>query len=402
MSEYQATGYPGNGILEYIDSIFNRAQAEEVEPGETLYQRVSELFEQEGLAEPFKGVTTNGDIIPGLYSIGPTGFSTESIRQAAIAFLDSLTPNQRHKALFNVDDVKWRKWMNVHFYIRDGLGFEEMNTSQRKAVFRMMTTSLSAKGLKLCRDIMRLNHTLGELNNNNFVDYGEWKYWIAIMGTPSNDKPWGWQIDGHHLIVNFFVLGDQVVMTPLFIGSEPVSTGEGKYKGVTVMQAEQDQGLSLIQALPEDQRNQAILHSNKTDDYNLAEAFKDNLVIDYAGISVAKLMSTQQDQLLKLIKLYVDNLDEGHARVRMEEVTKYVDKTHFAWIGGLDQKAVFYYRIQSPVILIEFDHQLPIGIRHLVNPEVPNRQHIHAVVRTPNGNDYGKDLLRQHYELHPH
>ena len=28
---------------------------------------------------------------------------------------------------------------------------------------------------------------------------------------------------------------------------------------------------------------------------------------------------------------------------------------------------------------------------------MPIRQHIHAVVRTPNGNDYGKDLLRQHY-----
>ena len=30
--------------------------------------------------------------------------------------------------------------------------------------------------------------------------------------------------------------------------------------------------------------------------------------------------------------------------------------------------------------------------------------HIHTVVRTPNGNDYGKDLLRQHLEQykHPH
>jgi hypothetical protein len=24
------------------------------------------------------------------------------------------------------------------------------------------------------------------------------------------------------------------------------------------------------------------------------------------------------------------------------------------------------------------------------------------VVRTPNGNDYGRDLLRQHYAQHPH
>ena len=30
------------------------------------------------------------------------------------------------------------------------------------------------------------------------------------------------------------------------------------------------------------------------------------------------------------------------------------------------------------------------------------REHIHTVVRTPNGNDYGKDLLRQHYQLHAH
>jgi hypothetical protein len=29
---------------------------------------------------------------------------------------------------------------------------------------------------------------------------------------------------------------------------------------------------------------------------------------------------------------------------------------------------------------------------------VPGKAHIHSVVRTPNGNDYGKDLLRQHYE----
>jgi hypothetical protein len=30
------------------------------------------------------------------------------------------------------------------------------------------------------------------------------------------------------------------------------------------------------------------------------------------------------------------------------------------------------------------------------------RTHIHTVVRTPNGNDYGKDLLRQHYASFDH
>jgi len=64
---------------------------------------------------------------------------------------------------------------------------------------------------------------------------------------------------------------------------------------------------------------------------------------------------------------------------------------------------VFYYRIQSPVILIEFDHQTPANLRHLAAaPAAPNHEHIHVVVRTPNGNDYGKDLLRQHYAAHKH
>jgi len=38
-----------------------------------------------------------------------------------------------------------------------------------------------------------------------------------------------------------------------------------------------------------------------------------------------------------------------------------------------------------------------------VNPrDRPTRAHIHIIVRTPNGNDYGKDLLRQHLAAHPH
>ena len=71
-------------------------------------------------------------------------------------------------------------------------------------------------------------------------------------------------------------------------------------------------------------------------------------------------------------------------------------------IGGTEDDSVFYYRIQSPVALIEFDHETPVGLRHMYTPGVPYREHIHSVVRTPNGNDYGKDLLRQHYARQPH
>jgi hypothetical protein len=80
----------------------------------------------------------------------------------------------------------------------------------------------------------------------------------------------------------------------------------------------------------------------------------------------------------------------------MSEIAEHLDTTYFAWIGGAEDEAVFYYRVHSPVILIEFDHQNPVGTQMLNTPGQPTRDHIHTVVRTPNGNDYGKDLLAQH------
>lgn len=365
------------------------------------FSKRSKEIEEKELSEPFKGITTSDGIVKGLFHIESTGVSTEPVRSAAAEFLASLEPDQKSSTMFDINDNEWRKWMNQHFYIRQGIGFNEMSQDQRQAAFGLLKASLSAKGLTLTRNIMRLNHTLGELNNDNFTEYGEWLYWITIMGNPSENEPWGWQLDGHHVIINYFVLGDQVVMTPLFVGSEPVIAESGKYKGTSIMQEEQDQGLAVVGSLNESQRSQAILEIRKEGNNNLTEAFKDNVVLDYAGVHVAGFDDTQKEQLLKLIELYVGNLREGHARVRMSEVEKYLDQTYFAWIGETENDAVFYYRIQSPVILIEFDHQRPIAMRHML-PERPTRQHIHAVVRTPNGNDYGKDLLKQHYEMHPH
>ncbi len=166
--------------------------------------------------DPYVGIHASSGIQRGLYRIESTGVSTEPVRLAAEKFLAALSAEQRARTTFGVDDDEWRKWMNQHFYVRQGVGFDEMDEAQREAAFGLMRASLSADGLKLSRDIMNLNRTLGELNENNFDEYNEWLYWITVMGEPSADQPWGWQVDGHHLIINYFVLGDQVVMTPLF------------------------------------------------------------------------------------------------------------------------------------------------------------------------------------------
>jgi hypothetical protein len=369
-------------------------------PAELL--RLSLAAETPGLAEPFKGITTNGTIETGLFPIRSTGVSTKPVKIAAESFLAGLTPPQRAKTMFAVGDNEWRKWMNQSFYVRQGVSFLEMTPPQRELAFGLLRAGLSAKGLKLTRDIMHLNETLGELTDGNFDEYGEWQYFVTIMGTPSDTEPWGWQLDGHHIVINYFILGDQVVVTPFFAGSEPVTATSGKYRGTSILQNEQDKGLAFVNALNEPLRAKAILKFSKTGDENLTEAWKDNVVIDYAGVRASELTDAQRRLLLDLVSLYVGNIDDGHARVKMDDVRAHLDRTYFAWIGKTDPGSVFYYRIQSPVIIIEFDHQRPVGLRHLLDPTVPNNQHVHTVVRTPNGNDYGKDLLRQHYALHPH
>jgi len=223
------------------------------------------------------------------------------------------------------------------------------------------------------------------------------------MGKPSATEPWGWQLSGHHAIINYFVLGDQVVMTPLFLGSEPVRAASGKYKGLVILQQEQNEGLDMLQTLSEAQRQQAILNFSKTGNNNLTEAFKDNVILDYAGLRANDLASPARRRLRDLVHLYVSNMDDGHTRVKMDEVDRHIDNTWFTWIGGMQADSAFYYRVQSPVILIEFDHQRPANLaKFATDPTKPTQQHIHCVVRTPNGNDYGKDLLRQHYLAHPH
>ena len=366
------------------------------------FRQWSEEYEREGLAAPFKGVTTNGEVVPGLFEISPTGVSTESVRNAAEKLIASLTAVQLARAMFPVDDVQWRKWMNQHLYVRQGISFQEMTDTQRDLAFGLMRASLSARGFEVTRNVMRLNETLAELADDH-VFLGEWLYFITIFGRPSATEPWGWQLSGHHAIVNYFVLGDQVVMTPLFLGSEPVRATSGKYKGITILQQEQNDGLEMVRALSDTQQQKAILNFSKTGNNNLGEAFKDNIVLEYAGVRANEFTDPVRRRLRELVQLYAINMDEGHARLKMNEVDKHMDNTWFAWIGGTLDDSPFYYRIQSPVILIEFDHQRPANLAKFASdPKKPTQQHIHTVVRTPNGNDYGKDLLRQHYLAHPH
>lgn len=352
---------------------------------------------REALAEPFIGLTTDGTPETGLYPTDPTGLPTATIAAAARTFLESLTAEQRERVSFPVDSEVWRNWANIHRFPREGVSLDEMDEEQRKAAHGLLRTSLSARGYTTSRDIMRLNHHLAELVGD-FSSYGEHLYWFTIFGDPVPDSPWGWQIEGHHLIVNYFVLGDRIVMTPTFMGSEPVSADSGKYAGTRVFEDEENLGLKLMQSLPADLQAAATIGPKQGRSSNRAEMFKDNITVPYEGLAADRLSPEQQAHLLDLIALHVGNMPNGHAGVKLAEVRAQLDRTRFAWRGGETEESAFYYRIHSPVIFIEFDHQGPIALGG--DRATPTRRHVHSVVRSPNGGDYGRDLLGRHLENH--
>lgn len=347
------------------------------------------------IADDFKGVTESGSPESGLYSIKGVAASNAGVTRAARSFLASLSDDQRESTLFSVDSDAWRRWSNIHPYLmRHGAFMDALAESQKDLGMALLRESLSPQGFKTTQDIMRLNESIREITGRD-DEYGEWLYWLSIMGDPSDTQPWGWQIDGHHLIINYFVLGSQVVATPAFMGSEPVAVDTGKYAGTRVFRAEEENGLALGMSFSPDQRAKATIAEDLPGDV-FTSAFRDNFEMRYEGIRYDELSGDQQNLVLTIIETYVGRMPEAHAKAKMAEVRAHMDKTYVAWIGGFGEDSVFYYRVHSPVILIEFDHQRGVALED----DEPTRNHIHTVMRTPNGNDYGRDLLRQHMEQH--
>ena len=309
-----------------------------------------------------------------------------------------------------LDADEWRTWNNIHPNLwRHGVMLEDLPNTTRAMALDLLAATLSARGFEQARNIMRLNGLLAVVSGKP-EEFGEWPYCLSIFGEPSDSEPWGWQLDGHHLNLNCMLIGDQLVMTPTFMGSEPCDVHEGPLAGTSVFTLEERGGLDLIRSLDDAQRSRAVTRpSIHPDDLppELQHPFDgrmvdgtghDNAVVPYEGVVARDLSGAQRRLLRVLVGAYVGWTRENHADVKMREVDAHLDETWFPWMGSTSDEGPFYYRIHSPVVLIEFDHHPGVVFDNLV----PSRNHIHTLVRTPNGGDYGTDLLRKHHERYDH
>jgi hypothetical protein len=360
--------------------------------------------------EPFRGITTAGEALTGLFTPQPEGAPTLAMIEAVHALLKVMSPEQRKASCFPAGSEMWRHWQNTELYVEHyGLRLDEVSEPVRDAAMAVLRASMSAHGYELSRNTMKLNRFLGDIVHGPAV-MGEWSYTFCLFGEPSESEPWGWQLFGHHLVLNCFVMGTQMVRTPAFWGAEPSYADHGPFKGIRLFQDEERAGLKLMRAFtPEQQKRAIVAHSmmggdlpegrrHFADNLHLGGAFQDNRIVPYEGLKGDALTAAQRRDLMDLVDKYLAVLPDGPRKARIAEVERHLPETHFCWIGGFSEESPFYYRVQSPVTFIEFDHHAGV---FLTNAE-PAKFHVHTIVRTPNGNDYGFDLLKQHYKSSPH
>jgi len=335
-----------------------------------------------------------------LFKIQDEGIPIEDITQAANSALSKMTPEQLKLVMYHVDSPEWRSWSNPEFLLSDkGIRLDELSEDLRESILKVLKVTLSPEGYEKAIAAMRVNHFLGEIVESLAV-MNQYSYNFVVFGQPSTDRPWGFTLYGHHLCLNIFLYQRQIFITPWFTGAEPNEIDSGPWAGTRILYREADLGLELMQSLDSEKQNRAqiykLMHDpamppgrwNQDDQRHLCGAYRDNRVVPYEGIKYDEMNNQQQSLVARILEEYFLYLPEKARKIRVADALSHAHETYFCWIGGFGDEDPFYYRIQNPVIIVEFDHHSGV----FLNNKEPAKFHIHTLLRTPNGGDYGMAL----------
>ena len=360
----------------------------------------------------FRGVTENGALREDVHELEPARPGEEApvaaMVQAAQALVQSLDEDGRERLMHPVDAVQWQTWANPEFMQFDtGLRLEFQPEAVRDNALALVRASLSPEGYELGRNMMLINGFLGQVVGLESL-LNEFSYNIALYGSPDLRAPWGWQLYGHHCALNCLVVEGRMVLSPVFLGAEPNEIDRGPHAGRPSLTERIDLGTALMAALPDDLRRAATVYEKMVDpamppgrvhpgdERHLAGAFQDNREIPNEGVCVRDMPDAARELVMEIAEEFVRMLPAGPRAARLREIRERLPETWFSWIGGHRPGDVFYYRVQSPVIIAELDHHCGVFLDY----DTPQPFHIHTVLRTPHGNDYGRAYVRQWLAAH--
>jgi len=314
--------------------------------------------------------------------------SASLISECANRFLAALDPAQRGKACFPFDTDERMNW---HFVPteRKGLPLREMTPYQKHLASAFLAAGLSQTGYIKAVTIMSLEDVLRLIENDSGEVRNPEKYYFSVFGTPSDTGTWGYRVEGHHLSQNYTVVQGKAVDAPSFFGSNPAEVRQGPRQGLRALAGEEDLGFELIHALDERQHKVAIVDPHAYRDILTAASRKAALQGQPSGLSASNMRAGQFDALRALVEEYARNVPDDMAKGRMAQLDKAGRSIYFAWSGGIQRGDPHYYRVQAPSFLIELDDTQD------------DANHIHSVWRDF-ADDFGADLLRQHYQASHH
>lgn len=271
-----------------------------------------------------------------------------------------------------------------------------MSADTMNAVGELLRVSLSAEGFEKVWTAMMMS------NSDNCEDLHRVSgYQFCLFGEPGPFSPWGFNLSGDNVCVNVFTLSGEVVIGPFFVSAGPSFTEQGLVEGVQVLRKEEAAGLALMTSLSSQQQREASL-LGMIEDFNMPQelyepmdyrslggAHQDNRIVPYEGICAATLSHEQQRALLDIVRSFNQVLPQDSLDLFMERVEQHLDETYFAWLGPVHADSPFYFRIHSPVVMDELDHQDGIML-----PGQSTKQYrVHTTQRLPNRGDYGAALL---------
>ncbi len=317
--------------------------------------------------------------------------SAEDMAEAALRLLASLEEEQREIAVLPLRDEERENW---HFIpkpfegegMRRGLTLKAMRPDQRHLAYALLSTGLSHRGLATALEIMSLEQVLWELENESPRRNPE-MYYLTIFGQPG-EAAWGWRFEGHHLAMNFTIAEGKIVSgTPNFFASNPAEVRQGPRAGLRVLAREEDVARALVQSLEDGRRAKAIIGNEAPDDI-LTAAERRVEPLEGGGLAFAEMAPAEQKQLRELVDVYVRRVKAEFADEVLAEIEAAgMGKVLFAWLGGIEKGDPHYYRVQGPTFLLEYANTQN------------DANHVHAVWRDFDG-DFGRDLLREHYQAH--
>lgn len=331
----------------------------------------------------FDAPTVNAEKTDGIAEIS-TKPSIVVLATAMKSFRASLSSKLLVDASFPLGHKESYSWTNTppgRDGDRGGIRFGELSEDQLNLFYEILNAFLSDDGYTKVSLITKDVETYLSTIRPGFWDTNY--YHIALFGNPETDGSWGFQLDGHHLALNFLVHGDEVSIVPAFIGTEPATINS-----TVVLDRERANAFAVMHSLDADQREKAVQTGRRRLQVGPGRSTDTFLDHDYSnfvgvGLKASEMNDTQKQNLRNLIKTYVYNLETEFADIWMADIDIGFDDTYFVWIGGTTTNDPIYYRVFNPAVWIEFNNEGRVGGRG------GGLDHIHTITRSPNGKDYG-------------